>query len=144
MDIFTYFQADHANMEKKLNELTENYSQLSAAQVHDKALRIFDAISAHFEKQEELMLSSIKDIESLQPVIKEGLADRKNIMDEIEDAVNIHIDDPDFNKQMKRILKLIENHVKFSDHDLYDKIKDQVPEEVLEKINDRLAQTILS
>ena len=65
-------------------------------------------------------------------------------MDEIEDAVNIHIDDPDFNKQMKRILKLIENHVKFSDHDLYDKIKDQVPEEVLEKINDRLAQNILS
>lgn len=144
MDIFTYFQADHANMEKKLNELTENYSQLSAAQVHDKALRIFDAISAHFEKQEELMLSSIKDIESLQPVVKDCLADRKNIMDEIEDAVNIHIDDPDFNKQMKRILKLIENHVKFSDHDLYDKIKDQVPEEVLEKINDRLAQNILS
>lgn len=144
MDTFTYFQADHAHIERRLNDLTSNYTRLSAGQVQEQARRIFDAINVHFDKQEVLLLAHIRNLEGLQGVIEECRADRRRITEAIEDAVSLHIDDPDFNKEMKKVLKLIEDHIRFSDHDLYEQIRKHAPAEVIEEIDNKLSETILS
>lgn len=144
MDILTYFQADHAHIEKMLNELILRYNRLSPAQIFEQAVRIFEAVRVHFDKQEVLLLGAIENIEGLQPIIKECLDDRRRILAEIEDAVNLHVDEADFNEKMKDVLKLIENHVRFSDTDLYVQLRKHAPAEVIQTANERLATAILS
>ena len=144
MDIFSYFQADHAHIERRLQELTARYRDLSAGEVHERASKIFNAIQVHFDKQAALLLEPIKNIEGVEPILAECSGERRTIINEIEDLLNLHVDDADFNKQMKRVLKLIENHISFSDKDLYERIKAVVPADVLTKINDTIADTIFS
>ena len=144
INVFTYFEADDANIERQLHELTENYDNLSPAQVFEKAVGIFDAIKAHFNKQEDLLFAEIRHVEKVRSAIEVCLADRKKVLDDIDNSLNLHVDEPGFNESVRRVLKDIERHVELSEKQLYAEIRNHVPAEAIERINKKLEMLTLS
>ena len=136
MDVFQYFEEEHKYIEERLAELEHNYKDWSAERVFVRATKMIDAITKHFDKQESLVISELKQYQELAPVISECLVDRKNIMEAIDDLLMDHIDSHEFRGNIGKLLKAVRQHISFSDHKLYQAIKANVPAEKLSELNE--------
>lgn len=136
MDIFQYFEEEHTFIEERLSELEHNYKDWSAERVFVRATKMIDAITKHFDKQESMVISELKQYEALNAVIAECLVDRKHILDAIDDLLMDHIDSHEFRGNIGKLLKAVRQHISFSDHRLYQAIRANVPAEKLAELNE--------
>lgn len=144
MDLFKYFEEEHKYIEERLAELETNYEQWSAERVFVRATRMFDAIMKHFDKQETLILAELRDYPAMQTVIEDCLKDRKKILDAVDDLVMDHIDSLEFRGNVGKLLKLVRDHITFSDEELYKAIRANVPEQNLAAIYDAVKEKMFA
>lgn len=142
MDIFSYFDDETHDIEKKLDDVVKNYQHYSTELVFDKVKVICDSIMAHLKKQENLLLANIDKNEKIDPVLTECQTDRAKVEEEIGQLVMIHVNEPQYDEQLAKLLKVIRQHIDFS-RSFYARLKESVPEAQIEKVNDQLNQLVL-
>ncbi len=142
MDIFSYFEEENADIEKKLSDVTTNYNSYSTEEVFDRVKVICDSIMAHLKKQENLLLANIDKTPQITQVLEECQKDRARIEEEIGQLVMIHVNEPEYDDNLAKLLKVIEQHIAFS-RTFYSKLKQVVPAAQLEKVNEQLSQLVL-
>ena len=142
MDIFSYFEDENRDIEKKLEDVTRNYKSYSTEEVFDKVKVICDSIMAHLKKQENLLLANIDKTPQITKVLEECQTDRAKIEEEIGQLVMIHVNEPEYDDNLAKLLKVIEEHISFSRR-FYARLKEVVAPAQLEKVNEQLNQMIL-
>ena len=142
MDIFSYFEDETRDIEKKLEDVTVNYKTYSTEVVFDKVKVICDSIMGHLKKQENLLLTNIDKTPQITAILEDCQKDRATVEEEIGQLVMIHVNEPQYDEALAQLLKVIEKHVQFS-RAFYAKLKESVPEADLAKINDQLNQMVL-
>lgn len=142
MDIFSYFEEETLDIEKKLEDVTANYDSYSTEQVFDKVKVVCDSIMAHLKKQTDLLLANIDKTAQIEPLLLECQRDRAKVEEEMGQLVMVHVNEPGYDAYLAKLLKVIEEHVAFS-RKFYAKLKEAVPPGQLEKVNEQLTQMVL-
>jgi hypothetical protein len=142
MDIFSYFDEENRDIEKKLADVTTNYKTYTTEQVFDKVKVVCDSIMAHLKKQENLLLVNIDKTPQIETLLIDCQKDRANIEEEIGQLVMIHVNEPEYDDNLAKLLKAIEQHIAFC-RGFYAKLKETVSPEQLEKVNEQLTQLVL-
>jgi hypothetical protein len=142
MDIFSYFDDETRDIEKRLDDVVTNYKNYSTELVFDKVKVICDSIMAHLKKQENLLLVNIDKNEKIESMLPDLQTDRARIEEEVGQLVMIHVNEPEYDTQLASVLKVIRRHIEFS-RSFYACLKETVPHEQIEKVNDQLNQLVL-
>ena len=142
MDIFSYFEDETRDIEKRLDDVVRNYKNYSTGLVFDKVKVICDSIMAHLKKQENLLLANIDKNEKIDSMLPDLQKDRARIEEEIGQLVMIHVNEPEYDKQLASLLEVVRQHIDFS-RSFYDCLKETVSKEQLDKVNDQLNQLVL-
>ena len=142
MDIFSYFDEEILDIEKKLTDVTANYKSYTTEQVFDKVKVVCDSIMAHLKKQDSLLLSNIDKTPEIEGLMVGCQKDRAKIEEEIGQLVMVHVNEPEYDDYLANLLKVIEEHMTFS-RTFYKNLKQHVSESQLAKINEQLTQMLL-
>jgi len=137
MNIFAFFIEEQQEIEDKLKYVTENYGHLSREEVFDKVKYIGDAVTGHLKKQERLLLSHVEKTDEVQPFLAACKKDFSNLKEELGQLVMVHVDEPEYQKCLKRLLLIFEDHIKFS-NEMYEKLKDFLSEQDVVEMNEAL------
>jgi hypothetical protein len=142
MDIFSYFEEENRDIEKKLQDVTANYNSYTTEQVFDKVKVVCDSIMAHLKKQENILLANIDKTPQIEDILIECQKDRANVEEEIGQLVMIHVNEPAYDDNLAKLLKAVEQHIAFSRR-FYAKLKESISASQLEKVNEQLTQLVL-
>ncbi|MDR3613442.1 MAG: hypothetical protein P4L53_07740 [Candidatus Obscuribacterales bacterium] len=137
MNIFAFFKEEQQDIEEKLKYVTENYGHLSREEVFDKVKYIGDAVTGHLKKQHKLLLSHVEKNEKVQPFLDACQKDASILKEELGQLVMVHVDEPEYEKCLKRLLLIFEDHIKFSNK-MYEKLKDFLSEQDVVEMNEEL------
>ena len=144
MNIFAFFKEEQQDIEEKLLYVTENYGTLSKEEVFDKVKYIGDAVTGHLKKQEKLLLSHVDktgdnavDPAKVQPFLDACRKDQSNLKEELGQLVMVHVDEPEYQKCLKKLLLIFEDHIKFS-NEMYEKLKDFLSAQDVAEMNEEL------
>ena len=137
MNIFAFFQEEQQDIDEKLRYVTENYATLTREEVFDKVKYIGDAVTGHLKKQEKLLLAHIEKSEKVQPFLEAVQKDRANLEEELGQLVMVHVDEPEYQECLKRLLLIFDDHIKFS-NEMYEKLKEFLSAQDLVEINEEL------
>jgi hypothetical protein len=137
MNIFAFFKEEQQEIEEKLKYVTEIYGTLSREEVFDKVKYIGDAVTGHLKKQEKLLLSHVEKTEKVQPFLEACQKDANNLKEELGQLVMVHVDEPEYQKCLKKLLLMFEDHIKFS-NEMYEKLKDFLSEQDVVEMNEEL------
>jgi hypothetical protein len=137
MNIFAFFKEEQQDIEEKLKYVTENYGHLSREEVFDKVKYIGDAVTGHLKKQHKLLLSHVEKNEKVQPFLDACQKDASILKEELGQLVMVHVDEPEYEKCLKCLLLIFEDHIKFS-NEMYEKLKDFLSEQDVVEMNEEL------
>lgn len=142
MDIFEYFDEEHADIEAKLKEVTENYNSWTREQVFDRVKLICDAIMGHLKKQQNLLLDNLTPSAQLTSLMQDCQKDRFKVEEEIGQLVMVHVDEPAYQEYLSHLLKVIEEHIAFS-RGFYQKLRSFAQKSDLNDVNSKLKDMVL-
>lgn len=126
MEAFALLKADDHRIERQLGELIADYERMSIAQRFEQASLIFWEIKEHFKHQESVLASTSIDKVTDKGFTDECLEDRKDIVDAMDNLLNSHVDDPDFNQGLRKLLGRFHAHLRhFADKSFRQKLSPQ-------------------
>lgn len=142
MDVFEFFSAEHELIERKLRNLAQNYFNWTREQVFDGVKECCDHIRGHLDKEEELLLDKLQRKGITSRLLEELAHDRQSMLDDIENLVMVHVDEPGYDEYLKSL------HNRFADHighckRSFDHIKKHGDQKDLERINEELKELIV-
>ena len=142
MEIFAFLEEEALDIEKKLKELRKNYSQWSREHVFDRVKLICDAIGGHLKKEKDLLTGNV-DLHSAQ--VKELMSEREKdsakLTEEVGQLVMVHVDEPEYEECLNKLLQAVEQHVSFSRH-FYARLKGQMTQGQLDSTNQQLTDVV--
>ena len=142
MNIFEYFTDEVADIEQKLDELTQNYSNWSKEQVFDRTKEILDEIGGHLKKQNVLLFQNCADVSKQSDLLAQAQRDHAKIEEEIGQIVEVHVDEPGYDEYLKNLLTTIREHIAFSKK-LYSEIQSKSSETDLASLNAQFNDVLL-
>jgi len=142
MNIFEYFTDEVADIERKLDELTRNYSNWSREQVFDSTKEILDEIGGHLKKQNVLLFQNCADVSKQSDLLAQAQRDHAKIEEEIGQIVEVHVDEPNYDEYLRNLLTTIHEHIAFSKK-LYAEIQSRSSETDLASLNAQFNDIIL-
>jgi len=142
MDIFEYFDFETNDIEMKLMELNNNYSTWSRGRTFDRVKLICDSIVGHLKKQQHLLLDNLTPSPELNAFMQECQKDRTKVDDEIGQLVMVHVDEPAYNEYLLHLLKVIEEHIRYS-REFYQKVRSLASKQDITNVNCKLMDMVL-
>jgi hypothetical protein len=142
MDIFAFLEEEVLEIEKKINELRENYSEWSREHVFDRVKLICDAIGAHVKKEKSLLVDNVDTSSSeMTALMSEYAKDRARLTEEVGQLVMVHVDEPEYQECLTKLLKAVEEHVSFS-RKFYADLKKHMTQSQLDVSNQQLSDVV--
>jgi hypothetical protein len=142
MDIFAFLEEEVIDIEKKLNELRDHYSDWSREHVFDRVKLICDAIGAHIKKEKSLLVDNVDVTSSeITTLMTEYNKDRAELTEEVGQLVMVHVDEPEYQECLAKLLKVVEEHVAFS-RKFYAKLKEHMTQSQLDLSNQQLSDVV--
>jgi hypothetical protein len=142
MDIFAFLEEEVLDIEKKLKELIENYSEWSREHVFDRVKLICDAIGAHTKKEKALLVENVDTTSSeMQSLMTEYNKDRAKLTEEVGQLVMVHVDEPEYQECLGKLRKVVEEHVTFS-RKFYADLKKNMTQSQVELSNQQLSDVV--
>jgi hypothetical protein len=142
MNVFEYFQGEEQFIELSLVELTANYEVWSREQVFDRVKLICDNLKGHLKKHDVLLLSKLEGSSQLQNLLTDYKKDRAAVEEEIGQLVEVHVDEPEYDDCLVKLLKVVEAHIAFS-RQLYEGIQQFATKQELDKLNKQFSEVVL-
>ncbi len=143
MDIFNYLEEDNASIAQRLVETAKNYSQWSRDRIFEEVKKEFASAKEHFSK-EALLENNLKNAAAVQSILSEVSQRRNEIMNEIEQIVEIHVDEPGFEQSLETIANKYSQYARYCKEKFYPAMKKILSTDELKHINEQLEQKALS
>lgn len=144
MNIFTYLKTDEDHLKETMWDVTNNYPEWTQDRVFESVKNIIDSIHAHIKKNNELLLSNVRDREGLTDVLSKWDEQTENINETINSLIMIHVDEPGFEQLLIRLSKMVDNLIALCRDELYPAVRNVATEEEIKRMNKHLDSLVLS
>ncbi|MBX3153179.1 hypothetical protein KF728_23660 [Candidatus Obscuribacterales bacterium] len=144
MNIFTYLNTDENHLKELMWDVTNNYPEWTQDRVFESVKNVIDSVHAHIKKKNELVLSNVRDHESISDVLSKWDEQTSNIDETINSLIMIHVDEPGFEQLLIKLSKMVDNLISFSKDELYPAVRSVATEEELNRMNKHLDSLVLS
>lgn len=128
MDVKEYMQRDFQLLEKRVADVAKAYEHQDPGKTMEKSTEMFDAFNRRFSL-EDFLLGKIAVKPSMESSRKTFLTKRREVRERLEDMLMLHVSEPDFFKEIQKILKECEQHLEFLRSIFYPQFLDQLSEE---------------
>jgi hypothetical protein len=144
MNIFNYLKTDEDHLKAQMWDVTNNYPEWTQDRVFESVKNVIDSIHAHVKKNNELLLSNIRDRASISDVLAKWEEQTAAIDESINSLIMIHVDEPGFEQLLIKLSKMVENLISFCRDELYPAIKSVATDAEIERANKHLDSLVLS
>lgn len=127
MNMKQYMDKDLHHLENVVKELAENVTRWDSDKVFEKAKEMFDAFSRRFSL-EDFLLHQITVTTQLRPGIRKFLKRRRELRAILEDVLLLHVDEPDFRKDLGQVTEFVQKHIKYREEEFYPEVINRLPE----------------
>jgi hypothetical protein len=134
MDVFQLLEEQHNVIHDDLAELLHG-TDLDADEAVARSGQLFAAVRKHFDSQEKFLLRYIEEFPEVQTMVHSFRKDRTEILDDIEQIVLWHVDEPGYAKMLQEILRALERHMKMAEMHLFPAFRACLPSADLARIN---------
>ncbi len=141
MDVFQLLEEQHNVIHDDLFELLHG-TELEAAEAVALSGKLFWAIRQHFDNQDKLLFRNVRHVPELRSLLKEFNIDRHEIIDDIDQIVLWHVDEPGYADMLKTILRAIEHHMKVAETQLFPKLREFMGPQDLARLNHDVRELI--
>src|SRR6516164_8263393 len=142
-NIFKYLEEEQELIQDKLANLVRDFRQSTREQNFDEVKLICDRLRAYCKKQLDLLLDKIQDRTRCQAELEETNRKRASILDDLNELVMIHVDEPGYDDYLVKLLNHTESFFQTS-KTLYDTLSRTVSSQVPGKIDADLQEVIHS
>jgi vacuolar-type H+-ATPase subunit E/Vma4 len=143
MDVFNYLENDNASIAERLTETAKNYSEWAQERVFEEAKKAFASAKQHFSSA-SLLESNLKNNEPVKELLSEINRQKKEIMDEIDQIVEIHVDEPGFEQSLETIANKFSQYFQYCKNTYYPAMQKALTADDLKHVSDQLEQKVLS
>lgn len=145
--IFEYLAADHAPLLEGFQSRFSDYSRVPSSCASEKITDWLDAVATHFSRQEFWLLSLDEsklppDSESLKTLLHKSSGDCAAVREKISNLFVQAFDGPEFLTALKQLMEMVENHVQFSEKQLFAEVQRCLTVEEQEALNQRLQHAL--
>lgn len=144
MNIFTYLETDEDHLKETMWDVTNNYPEWTQDRVFESVKNIIDSIHLHIKKNNELLLSNVRDREGLTDVLSKWNEQTENINETINSLIMIHVDEPGFEQLLIRLSKMVDNLIALCRDELYPAVRSVATDAEIKRMNKHLDSLVLS
>lgn len=141
MDVFQLLEEQHHVIYEDLVELLHG-SNLEASEAVARSGQLFGAVRKHFDNQERLLFRKLEHRPELRTMLEAFRADRAEIIDDIDEIVLWHVDEPGYANMLKMILNAVRHHMTVAEEQIFPKLREHMPQTELAKINHAVRELI--
>lgn len=110
MDVKNYMTEDIEFIERLLTELDTNIEVWSSDKVLEKTSDIFHAFDNRFAL-EDFVLRHVKPVGGMKQSLEIFLTRRRDFRATLENVLMLHVDEPEFAKEIKHVLEAVSKHM---------------------------------
>lgn len=138
MDAFDFLSHEHRHLDSKLKEYISEYPNMTPEEAMGRVSKVFDLLRRHLQNQEEILLPELRQHPDLAPWVTPLDVDRANVLEQVNDIINMHMDEYSFMKDLRTLLAFIEQHLELTEDTLYEQVRKLAPPSVVASINRRM------
>lgn len=143
MDIFTFLEDDGNHIAERLKEAGANYSTWTMDRFFEESKNCFQAMKEHFSKV-AILENNLKNPTGIKDLLIKLNTQRDSIKADIDQIVEIHVDEPGFEKSFEQISQKFSDFVWFSKEKFFPAIQKNLSAEDLKHIRQQIDQKVLS
>ncbi|HMY03546.1 MAG TPA: hypothetical protein PL112_19380 [Candidatus Obscuribacter sp.] len=145
--VFEFLSEDHALLTTNLKRVLKHFPEWTLAIRFDEATKVMDGIHRHIARQKALCVDWIKcfapESKTLELLLEKSLADQSKLLEKLTDLSMQHVDGPDFHNGLVHLLERVQEHVHFSENELFIEIKKHLSPEELDAMDLQLNELLL-
>ncbi|HEY9787992.1 MAG TPA: hypothetical protein V6D17_21570 [Candidatus Obscuribacterales bacterium] len=143
MDIFAYLKDDWARIMERLTDTVDNFADWPHERVFEETKRDLEALRQHFEK-EVLIEQNLRNTTGVEGDLQKVTSLRKEIANDINNLVMIHIDEPGFEDGLEEITKKAKELRDFCESTFYPRVNEKMSESELRHLNQQVSEIVMS
>ncbi|MBL0185848.1 MAG: hypothetical protein IPP97_08975 [Candidatus Obscuribacter sp.] len=144
MNVFNYLTEDTAHISQMLNETVANFLDWPRDRVFEQTKKALSSLDAHFDK-EKLLVNNLEGTEAdLSDLVKTFQAKIKEIKEDMNSLIMIHVDEPGFSQVLQRIAAKVKDFSDFNANSFYPSLKDKLTMDEFHKIESQFETAVLS
>jgi hypothetical protein len=144
MNVIDYLIDDENRIERRLQDLVDNYLNWTQDRSFEEIKKIINALGIHVRDKETLLTNNLKSTDGIEPVLEKCVAERKAIDDEIDNLTQLHVDEPGFKAGLDKLLHVVSEHNRFCESEFFPKLGERLSSNDLEHIQQQMDQIVMS
>lgn len=143
MDAITYLRNNEDTIAHRLSLTVKHYADWTQDRVFEESKKCFSGLAEHFKK-ESMVWNTVRGLQNdLDEVVQQAENQAEEIESEVGRLVMIHVDEPGFEQGLEEIASKFEEHRAFCDKELFPKVKKEISQKNMQRVNAQLEQVIL-
>lgn len=142
MDVFDYLTLEHGRLSTEAQELLSNPQALPRDQLVARSGRLFQKLKEHLEKQDEVLLKKVENIEELQGLVAKCREEGRRLVEVLNSVVLLHVDEPWYGEKMQKLVQEVNAHLELTENELFTSIKKHASPQELDSLNDALHKSV--
>jgi hypothetical protein len=138
-----YMDRDFELLRKRITDVSSAYDNQNPDLTMQKAKAMFESFSHRFAV-EDLLLSKITPSAEMTVLIKDLLQKRKLVREQLEGMLMMHVSEPDFEKEIKTLLKLSNEHLNYLEREFHPNVIAKLSESDLANMSNALEDRLHS
>ena len=144
MNIFEYLLTDEIQIQEKLHDVANNYSDWPQTKVFELAGQSMNAITTHVQKVNDWVINHIQGKGNYDELLSKWDERTNSIEENINSLTQLHVDEPGFEQLFIHLSKAFDTLVRFTQEDLFPAVKKNADEEALDRMNAQLESVVFS
>jgi len=144
MNVIDYLIDDENRIERKLQDLVDNYLNWTQDRSFEEIKKIINALGIHVRNKETLLTNNLKSTNGIEPVLEKSVQERKAIDDEIDNLTQLHVDEPGFKAGLDKLLHVVTEHNRFCETEFFPKLGARLSSNDMEHIQQQMDQIVMS
>ena len=134
MELISYLTEQQERLIDSLTELLKTVGTIPPDKTMDKIVNINQGLTAHVKIEEDLLISQVAGTDKCGNVVEKFQKSKNELLEEIGQLTQVHIDEPDFAHSLGKLLTVAQNYKAF-DEQLFAKVKHCLSQDKLKEIN---------
>ncbi len=141
MNLMEYLDKDFQLLRKHIIDVSNAYDKQDPGVTLEKAKIMFESFSRRFAI-EDLLLSKMTPTKEMSGFVRELLQKRKLLREELEGMLMMHVSEPDFESEIKNLIKQSESHVNYLEQEFHPNVIAKLPQSDLVKMSAALEEKL--
>lgn len=147
VSVFEFLSAEHASLADTLKRIVKDFSRWPLDKRFDEVVEVLYEIHKHSERQKVLCVDWIEQLSAesgtMRSVVRRSQVDHAEIEDQLADLIMQNVDDPRFQVGLQKLQARFQEHIEFSEKQLFAEVRESFSASALDAMNVSLNEMLL-